>query len=311
MQQLFRNKWRIISSLALFAILLFVGNLLAANNAPDPDVESPRIVQLKPVSLAPPRAGWSVHGAWALSSDDPRLSGLSGLEIDDGEMLVVSDAARLIRMSLPGPQSRELTARFNTLRDTKGRSLAGHDSESLTMLNGNIYVGFEIRHRIERFDPATGQSRRAFALEPNKWSVNGGAEAIVPPGSEGALLILGESGKSGFRFAADQLEEFDILGASGRITGAARIDGDRIILLHRDLGLGGFSSAIALAKWRGGALHVGPAIALPISRFANMEGLAAAPIAGGSRIWILSDDNRAPYLRQWLVAYDVKADAWP
>ncbi|MBB3764589.1 esterase-like activity of phytase family protein [Sphingomicrobium lutaoense] len=292
----------------LIFTVLFWASLLNANNMVDPPRESLRTIRFDPVELEAP-SGWALHGAWTLSSDDPRLTGLSGMEVIGGELLMVSDSGRLVRTSLPvpGPDRRE--ARFAVLRDGEGGSLGGHDSESLHPWQNGLLVGFERRHRAMLFDARTLAAAREITLDGASWSYNGGAEALVASGD--AILALGESAKMAYRIGKGAPVAIPIVGAPSRITGATRLADGRLAVVMRTLDWGGFGTQVAIAHDEGERVRIGTPVRLPVSRLANMEALAATPIAGGSRLWLLSDDNRAPYLRQWLVAYDVKAEAWP
>jgi hypothetical protein len=77
----------------------------------------------------------------------------------------------------------------------------------------------------------------------------------------------------------------------------------RLVLLVRRPTWRGFESELRIAA---GAGKPARRIALNVGALDNMEGVAAAPLPnGGTRLWIVSDDNFRPWMRTLLVTLDV------
>ena len=102
------------------------------------------------------------RGGLALTSPSPYFGGWSGLIVgDDGKsLLAISDAGLWLtaQMTYDGTRPTGLAdARLGPLPGQDGKPLArGRDSESValdrgTLAQGSILIGFERRHRIERF----------------------------------------------------------------------------------------------------------------------------------------------------------------
>jgi hypothetical protein len=77
-------------------------------------------------------------------------------------------------------------------------------------------------------------------------------------------------------------------------------------LLIRRPALRGFDNQLWIAS---GAGRPARRIALDLGMLDNMEGIAAAPLpSGGTRLWIVSDDNFRPWMRTLLVALELGPD---
>jgi hypothetical protein len=88
---------------------------------------------------------------------------------------------------------------------------------------------------------------------------------------------------------------------------AARLADGRLVLLVRRLGLTGFHTEVRIAAGQGRAAR---RIALNLAPLDNPEAIAAAPLPdGGTRLWIVTDDNFRPWMRTLLVALDLKPGA--
>ena len=118
---------------------------------------------------------------WALDSSDARFGGLSGLHVEAGQATAISDAGIVTRFALPAPgAARTLAVRFDPLLEGPGpRSLRwSRDSEGLFVDRDHLWISFERRHMVWRYDRATLRAEAAARPEPmRRWRGNSGAEA--------------------------------------------------------------------------------------------------------------------------------------
>lgn len=249
--------------------------------------------------------GWSLYGAWSLSSDDPRLAGLSGLACPPlGGLDMVSDTGSRIAMPFPAAGDERLSALIEGL-DGIG------DVEAIGYVGNATLIAEEVRHRLWIFQP--GAAARTLPMPKRDGVANWGVEGLLEPGGETEEIVaLLEQGKSAYRLGEGGIDILPVEGAHMRITGAARHPDGRGLVLLRQLGPLGFKTAIAAIEVDQDRVRVGEAIRLPMPRNANAEGLCVEPREEGlTRLWIVTDDNGLGLLAQRLVAWDVPDAAWP
>lgn len=309
-------------ALSLLIAALLLPQTWAGRIAPPRDTRA--IITATPVPLDRPEFGIGplrVAEAWALSSPNGRVGGLSGLAtIGDRRFLVPGDRGALIAFTLP-PDGHVRDVSIRPLLP-RWRSI---DSESIAVAGDSIWVATEQRHDILRLSASDGRAGdRVRPRAMRRWPGNGGAEAMLRL-VDGRFLVLAEGarGKAGgtaaLLFAGDPLicpdavTAFDYdAGDMGRVTDAALLPDGRVLLLHRKIGpLRGWRSALAIADpaaIRAGSIWRGE----PLARIANhplsenYEGLAVSGSGPATRIWLLSDDNFNGLQRALLIGLD-----WP
>ena len=311
------------------------GLLLAAALAPGlwwrsppmkrPPNEVPARLVLTPIASDTPGDwphGLSVAGAWQLNSGNRMFGGYSALLAKGHDTLIAySDDATVLRFTAPGAPAGEplLVARV----PVGGKWKSDRDLESATAdpATGQRWFGFEENNRIERFDPGAREPREVFPQAMANWPANGGAESMTRL-ADGRFIVLREdpdwlsSGeRPGLLFAGDPVEgappvEFGFRPPIGYDPSdmAALPDG-RVLILLRSLNLPVpplFRSKLVIADprdiaagkpwpWRELATFHGP---VPRD---NYEGLAVVPDRTGVTLWLISDDNKAPYQRTLLL----------
>jgi len=232
--------------------------------------------------------------AWRLSAPDRRFGGLSALAVERGDLLALTDSGVVVRFAPPGT-SKRLRIALHDLPGGPGSPLhkSARDSESLLAdpAGRGWWVGFESRHSLWLFDRTFGRVLAQRRLDVD-WSSNRGGEALVADAAR--VMVLPENGGAA------------VGGTMIAPTGSAdatRLPDGRLVLLIRRIGLRGFDNQL----WIGaGAGKPARRIALDLGALDNMEGIAAAPLPnGGTRLWIVSDDNFRPWMRTLLVALDV------
>jgi hypothetical protein len=257
-------------------------------------------------------------GAWTVSVDDPRFGGASALAVDGARLLALTDSGVVV--SLPKPR-RGGRAWLHDLPDGPGspHERRWRDSEALLRdRSGSWWVAFESRHSLWRYDSRFAHVEAATALDPHgKWALNEGVEALVSHGP-GRLLLLPEDGTELLRFSPHGTARTQLLGAQGEIADAARLPNGRVLVLVRQAGATGLVNQLGeLSPDRDGG-RVQLLWRIPVGPLTNMEGLAAERLpSGGTRLWLISDNDFSDLRRTVLLTVDLpgtdrpKASATP
>ena len=232
--------------------------------------------------------------AWRLTAPDRRFGGLSALAVDRGALVALTDSGVVVRFAPPDANER-LRITLHDLPGGPGSPLrkSSRDSESLLADAGGRgwWVAFENRHSLWLFDQPFRRvlAQRRLVVD---WSSNRGGEALVADGAR--VLVLPENGGAAVGGA--------MIAPAGSAD-ATRLPDGRLVVLVRSIGLKGFDNQLRIAA---GAGKPARRIALDLGALDNMEGIAAAPLPnGGTRLWIVSDDNFRPWMRTLLIALDI------
>lgn len=236
---------------------------------------------------------------WRLTAGDKRFGGLSALVARNGELVALTDSGVVVRFAPPARAGR-IVISLHDLPAGPGSPLrkAFRDSESLLAdpAGGGWWVGFETRHSLWRFDSSFQRVLEARPLKVD-WPSNKGGEALAAA-SDGSVMVLPELGGKA---------DGGSLVAPAWTSDATRMPDGRLVLLVRRPSLRGFANELRIAPGRGKPAR---RIALDVGALDNMEGVAAAPLPeGGTRLWIVSDDNFRPWMRTLLVALDLPPGA--
>ena len=281
------SRFKLFSSLSLLLPIFAAGVWLKRqpNRWPQPD----RVV----VGHADEVAVGVGLRAWRLSARDPRFGGLSALAIDGAALLALSDSGVVVRFAPPRP-GQAMRVALHDLPAGPGSASrkATRDSESLLADgSGGWWVGFENRHSLWRYDGRFARVLGTRRLDVD-WPVNSGAEALVA-GKSGVMALPEGGGRAA---GGDFI-------APAWTSDATRLPDGRLVLLIRRPTLSGFANQLRIGA---GAGKPARTIALDLAPLDNMEGVAAAPLPdGGTRLWIVSDDNFRPWMRTLLVALDL------
>jgi hypothetical protein len=242
-------------------------------------------------------AGPAMH-VWRLTAPDARFGGLSALAVENGALVALTDSGVVARFLPPGASDTLLIA-LHDLPAGPGRAnrKAGRDSESLLAdpAGRGWWVGFENRHMLWLFDRDFGRALVARRLAVD-WLPNRGGEALVA-GAAGVMVLPEGGGKAagGAMIAPKWTAD------------ATRLADGRLVLLIRRPTFKGFDNQVWIYAGAGKPMR---RIALDLAALDNMEGIAAAPLPnGGTRLWIVSDDNFRPWMRTLLVALDLPSGA--
>ena len=268
--------------------------------------------------------GLVLHGTTVLDTDHPEFGGFSGLNMQDGHLIAVSDAGWWLLADVEDTANglRPTNSGFAPMRDSQGKHLgkAGGDAEGLTVRDGNLVISFERDHRLA-FHIETGQvgdDIRDNSFE--SMSTNKGLEALATT-PDGWIIAIGEKPTAkGFpvfllRYSGDIDRAYLPRTSRHFVTGADVGPDGRLYVLKRDFSiLLGVSILIErydldedgfplgdtrkqLARFDGG------------SGIDNMEGIALwVDETGTTRLTLISDDNFNSFQRTLLMDFTVLAE---
>ena len=288
LQQMFSKSW-IFSSLALIASVFALAVWSRAQPSRVPMADA-TVVGL----AAPIPTDSSAIRMWRLYAPDRRFGGLSALVTDDGELLGLTDSGVVVRFEPPATRGRHVEFRLHDLPDGPGSEARkrGRDSEALLAdpAGRGWWVAFENEHSLWRYDERFERVLEVERLDRD-WPSNRGAEALVAT-SGGRVRALPEGGN-------------DVVPAG--TSDATRLADGRLALLVRRFGWRGFVNEVRIA---GGVGRAPLTLTLPLGPLDNAEAITAASLPdGGTRLWIMTDDNFRPWMRTLLVALDMPAGA--
>lgn len=287
---------------------LVIGARYAMSGLPDRVGQADTVAA---VTFAPVRLGSEgslrIAGAWRVKSNERRLGGLSALAVDGRDLVALSDSGVVVR--LPKPDGASSVAHFRDLPNAPGdsRRKSGRDSEALARLaDGDWLVAFENRNQVWRYDAGFQHGRRVVLFTNQGWPTNRGIEAMAL-GRAGRLVMIPEG--RGLLVAVDERVETRPLASEGwTVSDAARAPDGRTLLLLRRITVTGFRNALGeLVRTKAG-WRVAVSGEVPLGPLDNAEGLAAEPMpAGGTRLWIVTDNDFAGYRRTLLLAVNLSA----
>ena len=282
-------------------------------------------VPLNPKDPAQDRIGAFVYagGIAIASSATSRLHGLSDLKIKpDGTLVAVSDEGDLFEARLQLDENERLVGltdgKLWPLKGLDGAPLQGKDradAEGLVVLaNGDRLVSFEHEHRIWLY-PADGSAPRPAPSPKTLFSDNEGMEALsrFPFKGPDAYLVGGEEGEMWLcklSAACEAVPSPVLPQMDFGLTAIAAFDADAIAIVHRAYDpVRGSRIQVKVvnnpAAWKANPYPVATfSLEHPLTRD-NVEGLALVRNrAGGSRFYLLSDDNFNPDQGTLLMAFD-------
>jgi len=252
-------------------------------------------------------------GAWELSGADPRFGGFSGLAIDGGALLALTDRGSVAR--LPKPDSASRTATIEELPDGpySGAYNSNRDTEAIVRdpLGRRWWVAFEKHHELWLYDPAFTRGLKRIELGRRRWPVNVGIEGLVAlPGPE--LLLFAEGSSRLFDMRESRAVAVEVSGRRWKISEAAKLPDGRIVGIERRFTATGFQNALVTIERAKSGYRIGARVPLRVGWLDNIEGMAGEMLPGGTiRLWMISDDNFQRPLRTLLLAVDLPPERKP
>ena len=314
-EQKAQSKFRIREAAALLLLLVSIGLfdrlLTLVPNREELGFRTAAI-QFDPVALDPAAFGpFKLAGAWRVSSDDPRVGGVSALAADGGVLTALSDSGVFIRF--PPPNGRIGRSEVGELPGGPGTGLFKHnrDSEALTRdpAGRGWWVAFENWNEVWLYSPNLESALERIELGVGRWGINKGVEGIAASDSD--LLLFPESGDGILKLSGSGVRSLAVANAGGRISDAAVIGPGRYIAIERRLTPLGFANSLMfLERSKGGGYRFGKRVRLPLGPLDNLEAIAVDRRPdGGGRLWLMTDDNFQRPLRTLLIALDMPAGA--
>lgn len=279
-------------------------------------------------------------GGLELQASHDAFGGLSGVSIRDGgaTMLAVSDNGYWVRAALERDADGRLVgageAVMAPLRGPNGDLLwrtGFYDSEALTIVGTDAYVGIEVAQAVFRYDLGAGLDGHGTRIPVpdavsdlvDAWSGNKGLEALVvldPPSPlAGALVAVAERARRGDDAPTEGVvltgssagATFLVARSEGfEITDLETLPGGDLLVLERRYTLLDGTAArirrIAATTIVPDATLDGPVIfrADWTNAIDNMEGLSARTGPGGETILtLISDDNYSILQRTLLLEF--------
>ena len=267
------RKSSIFSSLALALMVLAMALWLRANRPPL-DISPANL----PIRWIPEDLGKlgdrraRIAGAWRLEAGDRRVGGFSGLAVDHGRLLGLTDGAMLVWLPIP-PFAGAGVIRPLPVVAGDPRTKIGRDSEALARAGDGWWVAFEQKHQLIRYDRDFRRAVQRVPIKGRGFRANRGIEAL-----SAAQRLVAYPERTG-------------------ISDSAAIADGRVVFLKRRFGILGFRSSVAGLD--------GAAITLPLAWLDNPEGLAAQSLpGGGTRLWVITDNDQRRWKRTLLMAID-------
>lgn len=301
------------SIITLAAGVALAAAVLAAHHffllLPDRKELGPRLAELRfePVQLdrsdfAPMR----LVGAWTISSSDPGMGGFSGLVPDGNELVAVTDSGVVVRLAKPQTASARAPVRELPGGPGDGGFKRNRDSEALARdpAGRGWWVAFENRDELWLYDRDFTTALERIAIPRQGLKVNTGIEGVAAAG--GTLLLLPESGGRALELGPRGWSEVPFVRPARRLSGAAALSENSLLVVERRLTTGGFANALVRLDRCGAGYCLAWRKPLPVGRFDNVEAIAAEPLGSGeTRLWLITDDNWNPRLRTVLIAADL------
>lgn len=243
-------------------------------------------------------------GVWKMEVDDPRFGGISALALDGGQLMALTDSGSIIRFPPPGRGGRafvrDLPAgpgipQFKINRDTEAlaRDPAGR----------GWWVAYEHWHQLWLYDPGFRRALTRTDLGKDRWGANRGLEGIVA--TPDGLLLFPEPGTEWLRLNGNSLLSHRLANSFGDIADGLRLADGKLLLVTRQFGVRGVTKRLVVADEKGGQLTLRSLAPLGLGATDNIEAIAAEPHAGGTRLWLMTDNDFRPRAPTYLVALEL------
>lgn len=262
---------------------------------------------LSPIRVQRREVGpFRIAGAWVMDSKDRAFGGLSGLAFDRGELVAVTDFGSVLRWPVPAQgQTRVRGVIAEIPRGPRTPWLkANWDVEAMLAdpLGRGWWLAFEHPGELWLYDRRFERPLERIKVGSFGRSGNAGIEGLAADG--GDLLLLAEKHGGLVRLGGGTARIGRIAGARGRISDAAALEPGRLLAIERQPTLLGFRNRLVELRESDGRYARVAEWPLPASPLDNFEGLAIDRSSGGTRLWLVSDDNFQKPFRTVLLALD-------
>jgi len=322
-------RWWLLFALLLGAAGLYLWGLVdkpaRAKNGPIAITATPLVLD----GASPTRTELgALHflGAWQLKGPSRSFGGLSAIHMmPDGQLLAIHDGAISFTFPQPGAGDIGTVKKLPVLKQTGEKRRYTMDSEALVVDpdSGEIWVGFELLHRVCRYSPGFEKALSCHDWPQMKdWPATESIESMARL-PDGRFLVISEGapaereGREAFLFARDPTDPGQpapirmsyVPPAGYNPTDAVWIGDNQLLVLNRRATLyDGFTAIITvvdLSHMKPGALLMGREVArlAPPVLADNFEGLALDEKDGQRILWVISDDNHLFFQRTLLLKF--------
>ena len=300
------RKASFFNYLTLFLLVLagdcWIGSI--PNRADMPD--SLAAVRFIPAHFSPERfRPVGLAGVWKVEVDDPRFGGVSALAIEHGQLLALSDSGTVIMFPKPRESGKAFVHDLPVGPGDPGFK-RNRDSEALARdpAGRGWWVAFERWNQLWLYDWDFRQARMRVEFGRHRWRQNKGIEAMVA--EEGKLALFPETGREWLELGPGQARAGRLANRFGYVTDAVRASEGRLLLVTRQPGFNGLAKRLVVAGQAGnGALALRQLAGLGLGATDNIEAMAAEPRPGGTRLWLMTDNDFRARAPTYLVALDL------
>ncbi|MCL6683628.1 esterase-like activity of phytase family protein [Sphingomonas alba] len=259
-------------------------------------------IQLDPAGFAPLR----LAGAWQVEVTDPRFGGLSALAIDRDKLMAVTDSGSVIWLPRPGTlgeaEIRDLPAGPGTSSFKSNR-----DSEAVARdpKGRGWWVAFERWNQLWLYDEGFRRPIDKLDFGVDRWPDNRGIEGL--DSDKDGLILFPELGGEWLEVRNGQTARHPLGYSSGYVSDALKLPDGRLLVVTRAVSATGLEKGLAEAvRAQNGGLELRKVASLPLAPTANVEGITAEPRpGGGTRLWLVTDNDFRPRAPTLLVALDL------
>jgi hypothetical protein len=264
----------------------------------------------------------TLAGAWQLKSENAEFGGLSGLDqLRSGSLISVTDDGKFVWIGIdPTTGAPDGIGSIAYMRDQDGEIFPNKrtaDAEDLAFRDGLAFVSFEQDHRIMAYDlESCGAAARAATVAKLNKVVD--RRALENNRGAEALAFAGDTLMAGFEARRKGGSPIGTVRVDGTLADLTRTEQPSMYMLTGMDSAGDLTAFVfrAYDPVRGARVLVsleraGREIAaadlrspLPVDNFESIA-IGQNP-SGGTRLWILSDDNFSYDQRTLLLALDLK-----
>lgn len=293
--------------------LLVVVSLLAAHHMFDglpnrrPLPPAATKIRFEPVELD--SAGFlplRLAGAWRVSSDDARVGAISGIAIDRGRLVAITDSGVAISVAQPPGPAAPAIVRDLPSGPGDARFKRNRDSEAIAAdpAGRGWWLAFENRNSLWLYDAAFDRALARIAVPAAFLDWNLGIEGLAVSGPR--LLALPESGGRALTLGQHGWAEVRFTFPARRISAAAALSDDSLLVIERRMTLLGFANSVVRLDRCSGGYCLAWRKRLPLGPLDNVEAIAVERLgSGGKRLWLATDDDMRRPMRTLVVAADL------
>ena len=297
----------------LFALVLGFAWAMpdSPNRKPGPPTLAP--VRFEALDLDPRQfAPLTLAGAWMIDVAERRFGGVSGMAIDGGALLLLTDSGSLVRLPKPGTRAGAAEIRDLPSGPGAGEYKKNRDGEALSRdpASRGWWVAFEYRDELWLFDQDFRRVLQTVEVAVPGLGRNSGIEALTQ--WRGGLLLFSENGDQAAQFAGREIKPVKWHNAQGSLSEATMLPDGSLLLVGRSIGLMGVRNQLLRVIEKEDGLETRLLARLPLGVLDNVEAMAADRRGNRTvRLWLMSDNDFSLRRRTLLLALDLKLPQQP